>query len=291
MPFSFDNIVTPQDEKLQHAFADLRVQMASLADTIPEDRIELVMEKEEWCHSWECIMCDLDQCSIDGKTFGLSFPLSPEEAGKGRHGSEAYNYFRAQLHMLRAKAKCQASKHAKEERCCEETLARDKDVRMSAGANDKCTAEEEGPAKVNTGETGAEDEEEESEDDEEEEEERPKHASPKKATVPVKQKTPRMSVAPALVIHQDRCERCVKQDVRCQGLPGMVCQNCKAAWQGCKHSMHKGKGRAIKPLPRPKACTASTAESMPVPGPSKGVLIRCPRDTIEVLDEEDATDM
>ncbi|KAG2090925.1 uncharacterized protein F5147DRAFT_658065 [Suillus discolor] len=253
MPFSFDNIVTPQDEKLQHAFADLRVQMASLADTIPEDRIELVMEKEEWCHSWECIM-----------TFGLSFPLSPEEAGKGRHGSEAYNYFRAQLHMLRAKAKCQASKHAKEECCCEETLARDEDVRMSAGANDKRTAEEEGPAKVNTGETGAEDEEEESEDDEEEEEERPKRASPKKATVPVKQKTPWMSVAPALVIHQDRCEQCVKQDVCCQGLPGMVCQNCKAAWQGC---------RAIKPLPRPKAMYCLNQRSpCPCPDLPRGSL-------------------
>lgn len=48
----------------------------------------------------------------------------------------------------------------------------------------------------------------------------------------------------------------------------------------------------MKPLLQLKAHTASTTKSMPVPGPSnlKEVLLRCPRDTIEVSDEEDAAD-
>lgn len=56
MPFTFDNIVTPQGKKLQRVFADLQVQMTSLADSAPEDRIELAKEKEDWCLSWERVM-------------------------------------------------------------------------------------------------------------------------------------------------------------------------------------------------------------------------------------------
>ncbi|KAG1832766.1 hypothetical protein EV424DRAFT_1533449 [Suillus variegatus] len=257
MPFTFDNIVTPQGKKLQRVFADLQVQMTSLADSAPEDHIELAKEKEDWCLSWERVMRELDQCTIDGKTYGLSFPLGSDEAAKGHKEPKP----RAALSS------------AEEDRRREESQARDKDVRMSAGADDERTGEEE---------------EEDGED--EEEEEPPKHASPKKAAAPAKWKTPRMSTALMLVIHKDRCERCIKQDVRCQGPEGMGCQNCRSARQGCKHATRKGKGRVMKPLPRPKARTTSTAESMPIPGPSKEVLIRRPCDTIEVSDEEDAAD-
>ncbi|KAG1898353.1 uncharacterized protein F5891DRAFT_1191032 [Suillus fuscotomentosus] len=99
-----------------------------------------------------------------------------------------------------------------------------------------------------------------------------------------------MSGTPTLVVHKDQCERCLKQDICCQGPEGMGCQNCRFARQGCKYVTHKGKGRAMKPLPQPKARTASTAELMPVAGPSKEVLIHSARSTIELSDEEDAMD-
>ncbi|KAG2117885.1 uncharacterized protein F5147DRAFT_768024 [Suillus discolor] len=273
MSFSFDNIVTPQGEKLQCIFADLRVPMASLSDSIPEDCAELIMEKEEWCHSWECIMRNLDQCSINGKTFGLLFPLSPEEAGKGHCSSKAYDHFRAQLCTFRAEAEHQASKCTEEEHHRKETLARDEDVRMSAGTDDKHTAEDDGPAKDGSGENKAEEEEE--GDEEEEEKEHPKQCFAQEGHGSAQTEDP---------VDKHRSHACHPQGQI------MVCQNCKATWQGCKHSTRKGKGCAIKPLLQPKACTASTVESMPMPGPSKEVLIRRLRDTVEVLDEEEVTD-
>ncbi|KAG1846175.1 hypothetical protein C8R48DRAFT_779671 [Suillus tomentosus] len=273
MPFSFDNIVTPQSEKLQQTFSSLWAQLSSLGDSIPDDRVELMKEKEEWCHSWERVMRDLDQCAIDGKTYGLSFPLSSDEAAKGRAGSDRFDFFRAQLRAERMEAERRLAERAEEDRRREEALAKDEDARMSFGADDERTAEEEEASKGDSGENEVEEEEEEEEngEDEEEEEEPPKRAPPKKAAAPAKRKTPRMSTTPALIVHKDRCERCIKQDVRCQGPEGMGCQNC----------------HAIKPLPRPKARTASTAESMPFAGPSKEVLIRRPRTTVEPSDEEE----
>ncbi|KAG1837962.1 hypothetical protein C8R48DRAFT_772958 [Suillus tomentosus] len=289
MPFSFDNIITPQSEKLQQTFSSLWAQLSSLGDSIPDDRVELMKEKEEWCHSWERVMRDLDQCAIDGKTYGLSFPLSSDEAAKGHAGSDHFDFFRAQLRAERMEAERRLAERAEEDRRREEALAKDEDTRMSLGADDERTAEEEEASKGDSGENEVEEEEEEEEngEDEEEEEELPKCAPPKKAAAPAKQKTPQMSTTPALIVHKDRCKRCIKQDVRCQGPEGMGCQNCRSARQGCKFSTRKGKCRAIKPLPRPKARTASTAESMPFAGPSKEVLIRRPRTTIEPSDEEE----
>ncbi|KAG1808538.1 hypothetical protein EV424DRAFT_1543427 [Suillus variegatus] len=59
MPFTFDNVVTPQGEKLQCAFADLWVQMISLVNSVPDDGVELMKEKEEWCCSWEHVDRDI----------------------------------------------------------------------------------------------------------------------------------------------------------------------------------------------------------------------------------------
>ncbi|KAG2055076.1 hypothetical protein BDR06DRAFT_1020553 [Suillus hirtellus] len=289
MPFSFDNIVTPQSEKLQQTFSSLWAQLSSLGDSIPDNRVELMKEKEEWCHSWECVMCDLDQCAINGKTYGLSFPLSSDEAAKGRAGSDRFDFFCAQLRAERMEAERHLAERAEEDHCREEALAKDEDARMSFGANDERTAEEEEASKGDSGENEVEEEEEEEEngEDEEEEEEPPKRTPPKKAAAPTKWKTPWMSTTPALIVHKDRCECCIKQDVRCQGPEGMGCQNCRSARQGCKFSTQKGKGRAIKPLPQPKACTASTTESMPFAGPSKEVLIHRPCTTVEPSDEEE----
>ncbi|KAG2062401.1 hypothetical protein BDR06DRAFT_1001479 [Suillus hirtellus] len=290
MPFSFDNIVTPQSEKLQQTFSSLWAQLSSLGDSIPDDHVELMKEKEEWCHSWERVMCDLDQCAIDGKTYGLSFPLSSDEAAKGRAGSDRFDFFRTQLRAKRMEAERRLAERAEEDRCREEALAKDEDARMSFGADNECTAEEEEASKGNSGENEVEEQEEEEENSEDEEEEEPlKRAPPKKAAAPAKWKTPRMSTTPALIVHKDQCECCIKQDVCCQGPEGMGCQNCRSTRQGCKFSTWKGKGRAIKPLPWPKARTASTAESMPFAGLSKEVLICRPHTTIELSDEEEGT--
>jgi hypothetical protein len=50
--FSFTTVVNPTIVRLQHAFKTLRACLAALANTIPEDRPDLIPQKEAWSHNW-----------------------------------------------------------------------------------------------------------------------------------------------------------------------------------------------------------------------------------------------
>jgi len=50
--FSFTTVVNPNIARLQRAFETLRARLAALANTIPEDRPDLILQKEAWSRDW-----------------------------------------------------------------------------------------------------------------------------------------------------------------------------------------------------------------------------------------------
>jgi hypothetical protein len=50
--FSFTTVVNPNIARLQRAFETLRARLAALANTIPEDRPDLIPQKEAWSRDW-----------------------------------------------------------------------------------------------------------------------------------------------------------------------------------------------------------------------------------------------
>jgi len=50
--FSFTTVVNPNITRLQCAFKTLRARLVALANTIPEDRPDLIPQKEAWLHNW-----------------------------------------------------------------------------------------------------------------------------------------------------------------------------------------------------------------------------------------------
>jgi hypothetical protein len=50
--FSFTTVVNPNITRLQRTFETLRACLAALANTIPEDRPNLILQKEAWSRDW-----------------------------------------------------------------------------------------------------------------------------------------------------------------------------------------------------------------------------------------------
>jgi hypothetical protein len=50
--FSFTTVLNPNIARLQCAFKTLRARLVALANTIPDDRPDLILQKEAWSCNW-----------------------------------------------------------------------------------------------------------------------------------------------------------------------------------------------------------------------------------------------
>ena len=54
-PFDSTDTLSPEAESLQRGFSNLREKLAAEAKCVPDDREDLILEKEEWCQRWNKI--------------------------------------------------------------------------------------------------------------------------------------------------------------------------------------------------------------------------------------------
>ncbi|KAG2078729.1 hypothetical protein BDR04DRAFT_1112866 [Suillus decipiens] len=78
--------------------------MAPEAKCIPDDKPNLVVEKEEWCHRWS----NLTKCIKARQEKGVTLALTSEDVVMGHQVAEWHNTFIGQLHTLKEEAARQA---------------------------------------------------------------------------------------------------------------------------------------------------------------------------------------
>ncbi|KAG1862630.1 hypothetical protein F4604DRAFT_2030571 [Suillus subluteus] len=274
--FTFSEVVNPNVDKLQQAFADLRLKLAHLVEAIPEDRPELIQQKEEWVRDWTKLVQELSDNALNCKTYNMNLPLLSEEVTLGRKAEEAQKLYSGQVHAY----KLEVQRLVDEQAALERKKSKEKELESEKG-KEKSHETDEAMDEVD-GDADAE-----GESDEDEADVRPPLVAKRAATVRVMtgrrkaSKTPR-AVAP--VVHPNPCARCIKAKKPCVGKPGNSCETCKEARKKCEYSTHQcgiAKERVAAHAVAAKAVVKAPSAPAPSSSAGRGVLIRHPRETPE----------
>ncbi|KAG1820072.1 hypothetical protein DFJ58DRAFT_739326 [Suillus subalutaceus] len=250
--FNFSEVVNPNVDQLQRAFADLRLRM----------------RKEEWLRDWNQLMRELSSNALDCKTYNMSLALSSEEGAMGRKAEDAHKTYSAQVHAYKLEVQ-----HLVDEQAALELAEREK-------SREKEQEQEKGKEKaIETDVTMGR---------ELEEEEAP--VRPLRVIITKRAKTTgamagrgrslKASRTAVSIAHAKPCTRCLKAEKPCVGKPNTACDSCKDSRKKCDYSTHR-RG-VVKERAAARAIAVAKVPSAPAAGTSgAGVLIRCPRTTPE----------
>ncbi|KAG2073367.1 hypothetical protein BDR04DRAFT_1152136 [Suillus decipiens] len=86
-------VLSPMAESIQHAFTELQEKMAMEAKCIPNDKLNLAVEKEEWCHRWSNLTDEIEKCIKARQEKGVTLALTSEDVATGRQVAEWHNTF------------------------------------------------------------------------------------------------------------------------------------------------------------------------------------------------------
>ncbi|KAG1722817.1 hypothetical protein EDB19DRAFT_1766293 [Suillus lakei] len=207
-PFDSADTLSPEAESLQRGFSDLREKLAAEAKCVPDDREDLILEKEEWCRRWNKISSDIGLIMAASKDKGVTLLLTAEEIALGKEMAGVHDRFVDEMRIIKDQAAHQAE--------IQELQGAGLDVTMDGDGEEELEDEEEAPPK------------------------RPKRVRRKKE--------PDADERGVIVVHEMKCAHCETWELECAGPEGQGCLGCRAAKSGCSYSRQaKAKGKASVP--------------------------------------------
>ncbi|KAG1745126.1 uncharacterized protein EDB91DRAFT_1080618 [Suillus paluster] len=93
-----------EDEHIRREFDVIREQLAGAAKSVPDDKDELLEEKEDWMQLWVDLTTCLEACITVGRGKGIVLGLSVDEVIAGDAGQSMYEHFCGQVSALKAAA-------------------------------------------------------------------------------------------------------------------------------------------------------------------------------------------
>ncbi|KAG2078753.1 hypothetical protein BDR04DRAFT_1112881 [Suillus decipiens] len=240
-------------KSIQLAFAKLQEKMAAEAKCIPDDKLNLAVEKEEWCHRWSNLTLmsmegEIEKCIKARQEKGVILVLTSEDVATGCQVSKWHNMFIGQLCALKEEAARQAKIWTQQ--------SMGPDIVMGNQGDDEDGKDEIDPPEVH-----------------------PKQIC--KSRAPVVQDADGDS-DDGIVIHVMRCKCCESRDLECAGRESQGCTECRASKQRCSYS-HQG-----VPCTRGKmsASTAAPICKLPV-GPRGQAASSCRSEILDLLTDWD----
>ncbi|KAG1882567.1 hypothetical protein F4604DRAFT_1678100 [Suillus subluteus] len=232
--FTFSEVVNPNVDKLQCAFADLRLKLGHLVTAIPEDRLELIQRKEEWLRDWNKLV-ELSNNAMNCKTYNMNLPLSSDEVALGHKAEEAQKFFTGQVHTY----KLEVQRLVDEQAALEREQSKERELESEKG-KEKSRETDEAMDEVD-GDADAE-----GESDEDEVDVHPPLVAKQAVTVGVmtgRRKALKTPCPVAPVVHPNPCARCVRAKKPCVSKPGNSCEICKDARK--KFAKERAAARAV----------------------------------------------
>ncbi|KAG1719986.1 hypothetical protein EDB19DRAFT_1779771 [Suillus lakei] len=211
-PFDSADTLSPEAESLQRGFSNLREKLVAEAKCVPDDREDLILEKEEWCRRWNKISSNIGLIMAAGKDKGIALLLTAEEIVLGKEMAGVHDRFVDEMQIIKDQAARQAE--------IQELQGVGPDVTMDRDGEEELEDEEEAPPKC------------------------PKRVRWKKVLGP----EPDADERGVIVVHEMKCAQCETRDLECAGPEGQGCLGCQAAKSGCSYSRQaKAKGKASVP--------------------------------------------
>ncbi|KAG1784854.1 uncharacterized protein HD556DRAFT_1425285 [Suillus plorans] len=230
-PFDTAQVLSPEAESLQRGFSELRQKMEAESKCVPDDRPDLMVEKEEWCRRWNKISSDIGIFIAAGKDKGVALALTAEDVARGKELVGIHDRFVEQLHALK------------------EMAARQAEISEPQGAPVDVSMEGEG------------DEEEDADGESEVPIKRPTRVRKAKHPAPKGDDSD-----DGMILHDPPCDRCAKRDTECFGPEKRGCTECRNSKQACSYSRiarAKGKASARRPMAASKVRVGSSLGSEP----------------------------
>ncbi|KAG1742057.1 hypothetical protein EDB19DRAFT_1703747 [Suillus lakei] len=228
-PFDSADTLSPEAESLQRGFSDLRDKLAAEAKCVPDDREDLILEKEEWCRRWnkisgsagtKCPKSDMGLIMAAGKDKGVTLLLTVEEIALGKEMAGVHDRFVDEMRIVKDQAVHQAE--------IQELQGAGPDVTMDGDGEEELEDEEEAPPK------------------------RPKRVQQKKVLVP----EPDADERGMIVVHEMKCARWC---LGCRAAKAGCSYSCQAKAKG-KASMPPA-ASVRRPAAGPKGQVASSRRS------------------------------
>ncbi|KAG1728122.1 hypothetical protein EDB19DRAFT_1748199, partial [Suillus lakei] len=183
-PFDSTDTLSPEAESLQRGFSDLREKLAAEAKCVPDDREDLLLEKQEWCRRWNKISSDIGLIMAAGKDKGVALLLTAEEIALGKEMAGVHDRFVDEMRIIKDQAARQAE--------IQELQGAGPDVTMDGDGEEELEDEEEAPPK------------------------RPEAGPAEKVTC----SEPDADERGVIVVHEMKCARCETRELECAGPEG-----------------------------------------------------------------------
>ncbi|KAG0691543.1 hypothetical protein DFH29DRAFT_1010806 [Suillus ampliporus] len=201
--FSFASLAADpiEDDPIRRQFNAIREKLVGVAKSVPDDKDELLEEKEDWMRIWVDLTTRLSACVSVAKEKGIVLALPADEVAAGEAGASMYNHFYAQVSMLKAAAI----------RTPEPDEQNSTSVATGTVTRKKSVMEVSVPDVPGVSRTT-----------------RSKAVPPRMSA--------KTSIDPNFILHDPPCSRCQAKDALCEGPDGQGCTTCRSAKQACDYA-------------------------------------------------------
>ncbi|KAG1745059.1 uncharacterized protein EDB91DRAFT_1080567 [Suillus paluster] len=228
--FSFAALGTDpnEDERIRCEFNAIRERLAGVAKSVPDNKDELLEEKEDWMRVWVDLTTHLEACITVGRGKGIVLALSADEVAAGEAGQLMYEHFRGQVSVLKAAAIRMPEPIQQDTTSVATGMVTKKKLAMEVSIPDM-----------------------------------PGVSRTSRSKLP-----PRMSakapINPTHVVHTPPCTQCQGKELVCEGPKGQGCTSCQAAKQSCDYATgsHSAARREKADISRVSAVSVSVSGSI-----------------------------